>query len=152
MIRAIADKLLGSNRRALWRYIVSGVLSGLSMLATSFTSRALGMSEELATVTGVLVSFVVSFVLQKWWVFQSEGKVVVASLRFALVTTITWALSVGLYHVLANIWNWPFEAVQVAVVCFVAGCNFTINRIWTFKDRSAPEPEPAEGESEQAER
>ena len=138
MIRAIADTLFGSNRRALWRYVVSGVLSGLSMLGTSFTCRALGVSEDLSTVTGVLVSFVVSFALQKWWVFESESKVAIASLRFALVTTITWALSIGLYHLLAKVWDWPFELVQVAVVCFVAGCNFTINRLWTFKERRAP--------------
>ncbi|QAY74578.1 GtrA family protein [Agromyces protaetiae] len=136
MIRKITDALFGENRQAVWRYIVSGVLSGLSMLATSFSCRALGVNDELSTVSGVLVSFVVSFALQKWWVFKSGSPVVIASMRFALVTTITWALSVGLYFVLVNLWGWPFAAVQVAVVCFVAGCNFTINRLWTFRDRT----------------
>lgn len=133
MIRRMVDAVLGTDRLVLARYIVSGLASGLSMLGVAFGSRALGAPDGVATTAGVLFSFVVSFLLQKFWVFRSTGRVFVAGARFAVVTTLTWALSLVLYQVLTIWLAWPFAAVQLAIVVFVAFCNFTINRLWTFR-------------------
>lgn len=133
MIHKVLNALLGENKAEVWRYIGSGLASGASMLLMSFSCRALGVGEGLSTTIGVLFSFAVSFLLQKYWVFRSQRSVGVASLRFGLVTTITWLISLGLYQIMVGVWHWPFWAVQLGVMFCVAFCNFTINRLWTFR-------------------
>lgn len=118
------------------KYIFSGIASGLSMLLISFGSRALGAADGLATAAGVLFSFLVSFVLQRRWVFAAQNRLGTSAVKFVIVTTITWGLSSVLYFVMHDVFMWSFEVIQFVVLVTVAGLNFTINRLWTFRAKN----------------
>lgn len=105
------------------------------MLLFSFGARWVLANEFLATVIGMLASFVVSFALQRLWVFKSSAPVLVASAKFVAVTATTWFLALVLTHFLLNVFQITFLITQISVIVFVAGSNFTLNRIWTFRSR-----------------
>jgi putative flippase GtrA len=94
----------------------------------------MGAPAVTASALSAIISFIVSYILQRFWVFSARR---VSSLRsifkFVVVTSFTWSIGLS--------WVWfadsqimlKFEWTQLVLVIIVSGLNFSINKLWTFR-------------------
>lgn len=109
------------------------------MYVSGLVLNKLGTPALIASSLAALISFVVSYVLQKYWVFSarsvSTGKSVA---RFILVTSFTWTIGLGWVWFADAIIQLAYEWSQLVLTVLVAVLNFTINKLWTFRQEEVP--------------
>ena len=128
-----------------FRQFVKYGLSGGLAVAVHFAIlwvlvEIVSANPTFATSVGFLSGCAANYVLQHRWVFRAGGAHRVLVGRYAAVTSATFVLNVGLFHLLVagfEVWYLASQFVSTAVV-FLA--NFEINRRFTFK---LPAADPA---------
>lgn len=117
----------------LLKYLASGLLSGVVMITTALGMKSLTQNANFSTICGVIFSFLVSFLAQRYWVFNSDKSLAITGARFAVVTALTWMMTSILYFLMWELGHMDYLLVQIAVFVFVSGSNYLLNRLWTFK-------------------
>ena len=130
MIKKLTEKI-GPE---LLKYIVSGLASGVSMYVSGFLFKGAGAPAVIASALAALISFAVSYLLQRFWVFSAANvKTLNSAVKFAIVTSITWSIGLSWVWVADTQLELKYEWTQLVLVIIVSGLNFSINKLWTFK-------------------
>lgn len=117
-----------------FRYIISGLLSGASMYVSGYLFKIAGSPALLASTIAAFISFGVSYVLQRFWVFAAASvNTTKSAFKFAIVTTITWSIGLSWVWIADSLLGMKYEWSQLVLVIIVSGLNFSINKLWTFK-------------------
>jgi putative flippase GtrA len=85
-----------------------------------------------ATLVGYLAGGILSYLLNRRHVFDSERPHHQASWRFAGVAIVGFCLTYGLMHVLVERMHLPYLSAQIGTTGLVLGWSFLANRGWTF--------------------
>ena len=129
MIKKLTEKI-GPE---LLKYIVSGLASGVSMYVSGFLFKGAGAPAVIASALAALISFAVSYLLQRYWVFSAANvKTLNSAVKFAIVTSITWSIGLSWVWLADTQLELKYEWTQLVLVIIVSGLNFSINKVWTF--------------------
>jgi putative flippase GtrA len=124
----------GSIRR-LVRYGVVGLASATAHLGTTLLLVESGVTRPIiATNIGFALSVVVSYLLQRAWVFRSNRPHLQAFPRFLSVVAASAALNAAIVGVGHEILRVDYRLAQLVALVLIPIVNFTGNRLWTFRE------------------
>jgi putative flippase GtrA len=120
----------------LFRFGVSGVAAALTLFGTLYllTEHA-GLWYVHSVLIASVVSFFVSFGLQKLWTFraQSAGATLPQLLAFVALFLANSAINAGLLYAMVEYLHAPYMAAEVLIAILIAIWNFVIMRYVIFR-------------------
>jgi putative flippase GtrA len=129
----------------LLRYAVSGGASALTHFGVLLLlAEGLQVWPVAASAAGFVASIVVSYLLQKAWVFRSDSSHGVAGAKFVTVTGVAFGLNTGILWLGTETLRAPYPVVQVVALAVIPAVNYTLNSRWTFKAAAAQPVSAAE--------
>jgi putative flippase GtrA len=118
----------------LLRYAVSGGASALTHFGIGLAlAEGLHVRPVAASTAGFVASIVVSYVLQRSWVFRSNAGHAVAGSRFLTVTAAAFALNTVVLWLGTEVLAAPYPLVQAVALVAIPVLNYTLNSRWTFR-------------------
>jgi putative flippase GtrA len=118
----------------LLRYAVSGGASAATHFGLGYAlAEALHVPPVPASTAGFLASILVSYALQRAWVFRSTATHAVAGSRFLAVTAGAFALNTIVLWVGTGLLHGPYPVVQAVALVAIPVLNYSINSRWTFR-------------------
>ncbi|MFA9446133.1 GtrA family protein [Egicoccus sp. AB-alg6-2] len=123
--------------RRLVRYGISGGTAALTHFTVLTALVELtGLRPVLASAIGFLCGLVVSYTLQRRWVFATGLKhaftlprfLAVVGLGLAINSTVLWIGTEHLHH--------HYALVQLVAFAVVPLNNYVLNSLWTFRERA----------------
>ncbi|MCO8271935.1 GtrA family protein [Actinoplanes sp. TRM 88003] len=117
-----ADRLL--------RYGISGAASAATHVGVGLLlTRGLDVRPVVASSAGFAASVLVSYGLQRTWVFRSATAHRRAGGRFLTVTAVAFALNAAILGLVAG----PYLMVQAFALVAIPVVNYALNSRWTFR-------------------
>lgn len=118
----------------LLRYAVSGGLSALTHLGTLTLLVETGSARPvLASTIGFALSIVVSYLLQKQWVFASATRHRTAAPKFLVATAVGFTLNAVVLTIGTEVLSLNYLLVQAVALVLIPISNYLINSFWTFR-------------------
>ncbi|MEV4346158.1 GtrA family protein [Actinoplanes sp. NPDC049596] len=111
------------------RYGLSGGISAATHLGLGLLAyKGFGVPPVLSSAAGFAVSILVSYGLQRSWVFRSPTAHARAGPRFLAVTAVAFTLNAAIVGLAPG----PFALVQGAAMVVIPLVNYALNSRWTF--------------------
>lgn len=127
-VRALAD--VGR----LTRYLVAGGLAASAHLVTlALLVEFAGLRPVVASTAGFVVGLIVSYTLQRRWVFASTGRHRTLLPRFLTVIALALALNTVVVHVGTEVFSVHYALVQLVAFGLIPLNNYVLNSLWTFR-------------------
>lgn len=125
--RIFSEYLTGKTLKQLYRYIVTGLLSAgvefsLLYVLKTYAGFSLIASNSVAYTSG----FCVSFLMNKFWAFESKGNFGRQFLLYGVLFTINLALSNALMYLLTERLGIMFMVSKVFVTGMIVLWNFVL--------------------------
>ncbi|WP_109471673.1 GtrA family protein [Ornithinimicrobium cavernae] len=131
--RAVTGNGLLSGGRLL-RYAVAGGLSALTHVGTLTVLVETGLaSPVVASTIGFVLSIVVSYSLQKAWVFSSTAAHRTTLPRFLVATAVGLLLNAAVLALGTEVLSVHYVLVQAVALVLIPLSNYLINSLWTFR-------------------
>ena len=86
-----------------------------------------------ASAAGFLASIVVSYTLQRSWVFRSAQSHLVAGAKFLAVTAVAFGVNTSTLWLGTEVFPLPYQPVQLVALVLVPVVNYALNAAWTFR-------------------
>ncbi|WP_250027283.1 GtrA family protein [Paractinoplanes maris] len=116
----------------LLRYGLSGAASALTHLSVGLLlAEGLEVPPVTASATGFAASVLVSYGLQRSWVFRASTGHVTTGGRFLAVTAVAFALNTAILGLVTG----PYLMVQALALVTIPAVNYALNSRWTFRAR-----------------
>ena len=126
-----------ADRGRLLRYGVSGLASAATQYGVLvLLVEGFGVWPVGASTAGFVASIVVSYLLQRAWVFRSAAGHAVTGSRFLAVTAVAFGLNAAILWSGTELVSAPYPAVQAVALVTIPVVNYTLNSLWTFNDRA----------------
>lgn len=124
--------LLAAHR--IIRYLVAGGLAALAHLTTLTVLVELGGLRPLwASNVGFGVGLVVSYLLQRGWVFATSAAHLLTAPKFLTVIGAGLLLNSAVMHVGVDIVGLPYPLAQLIAFALLPINNYLLHSIWTFR-------------------
>ena len=118
-----------------FRYcVVGGIGTCLHFGITIALVEAAGAQPTAASVAGFAAAFVSSYLLNRFWVFEPSPRPWVSLARYAVVCLCGLVLNVSIMTLAVDWLQWHYLMGLAIVVLVVPITNFTLNRLWAFRD------------------
>lgn len=117
------------------RYVISGTLSAGAHIGTLAALVALDIGPVPASTIGFIFSIVVSYSLQRVWVFRSSDSHLRTAPRFALATLVAMILNSVIMTLGVEVFTVNYIAAQLVALILIPVSNYVINSSWTFAER-----------------
>lgn len=115
------------------RFVIAGTMATAAHFAVLGSAVAgLGWSAAAGTGLGAFVGSVISYLLNRTYVFASDKPHPEAVPRFYLMVGATWLLNIGLMAVLVDWLGWNLWIAQAGVTGACLVSNFLWSRHWVF--------------------
>lgn len=125
-----------SLHRSVWRFAMVGILNTIAGLLFIYGARAFGLGEVSANATGYAIGLVLSFTLNRLWVFQHCCRQLFPDVvRFFLTVLMAWIANLA---VLLGMMRWGVTPIisQVGGVLTYALVSYFCFCWWVFANRS----------------
>ena len=126
------------RRKGIIKFFIAGGLAGGSDLILLFVFHGLlGWGIVFSTSAAFILSFLISFNLQKFWTFRNYGRDRMAGQLFLYILNAVIGLNINgaLMHLLVNSWSVWYLLAQVIVNLGLGAWNFLIYKFIIFKVR-----------------
>ena len=118
----------------LMRYVMAGILSTAVYFGLVITLVELFHRDPVvSSVLGFVITIVLSYVLNRQWVFVSARSHTSAFPSFVLATFISLALNASIMHVTVHIVRWWYVVGLLITTAIVPPINFAMNYYWCFR-------------------
>jgi len=88
----------------------------------------------VATVLGYLLSSVIGFLLNKFWVFQAKNtKTAEETIRYYIVYGCALLINMGMMFVQVDVLSISDKVAPIVVLCVTVPFNFLMSRYWVFR-------------------
>ncbi len=125
----------GERLARLARYGVTGGCSTLTHVGVLFLLvEAIHAWPVAASTAGFVASIVVSYTLQRYWVFRSSQGHVSAGLKFLAVTAVAFGVNTATLWIGTEWLDLPYQGVQLAALVLIPAVNYALNASWTFRN------------------
>lgn len=126
------SRLLDASR--LVRYAIAGGLSAITHVGTLTLLVETGAaSPVIASTVGFVLSVVVSYALQKVWVFASTARHRSTMPKFLVATMTALGLNAGVLALGTEVLSLNYLLVQAVSLVLIPVSNYLINASWTFR-------------------
>jgi len=124
------------NRKAIVKFFIAGCFAGATDLVFLFIFHGiLKWGIVVSTSAAFVLSFLVSFTLQKFWTFRNYNKGMVGQLALYIFNAfIGLNINGFLMHLLVNRYHIWYILSQIAVNLFLGFCNFIIYKFVIFRN------------------
>ena len=113
--------------------------TGLQYIVFLVLYRLFGVYYLAASAIGYCVGMVNSFVLNKFWTFQSlKSRSGIEFMKFTMVNGVALLINLGVLEILVSGFRIRPEHGQVVAIGFSTVANFFGNKLWTFRKRPVP--------------
>ncbi len=124
------------------RFALAGSLVAVVYISVTSALHVLfGVRFQIALAVGFALALCVHFTLQRVFVWGHRGRFALAThrqaLRYLLVCSIQYAITVAATSALPGLLGLPVEVVYLATACVVTVCNFVVFRTRVFQARPA---------------
>lgn len=119
------------------KYAVVGAISTLLDMGTlNLLVIFAHANVYLAATCGFLIGTTNGYILNRFWTFQLKGEKNFAKqfVQFAIVGGIGLALNNGLLYLFIEYGHLNYNVAKLIAVFIIFFWNFTMNKIWTFKN------------------
>ena len=115
------------------RFAVVGLASNavLYLVYLGMTASGIGPKLAMSLVYGIGVAQ--TFLLNKRWTFNHEGRHDIALLRYLSVYAGGYLANLLVLAWLVDSLGYPHQIVQGVMILVLAGCFFILQKIWVFK-------------------
>jgi len=128
-----------SLRRQVSAFFIVGVIAtGLHYAALIGLKELAGVAVIPATLTGYVLGGLVSYILTRRHVFQSERRHDEAGWRFGVVAAVGFCLTWGFMRLFVTFLAAPYLPAQMVTTGIVMFWSFAANRFWTFRPQANP--------------
>jgi putative flippase GtrA len=115
------------------RYGLSGGVSTVTHFGLGLAGiHLLHLRPVIASTTGFLASIVVSYLLQRRWVFRSATGHALAGSKFLAVTAVAFTINTTVLWLGTEILAAPYPVVQPIALTLIPVINYVLNSRWTF--------------------
>ncbi len=114
------------------RYGAAGIINTVLGYGLIFALQALGASPYIANAVGYGVGFVISFFLQKRFVFGSSGRTSNEAIRFVVAFLAAYSANFFMLYVLLTAGINPYLA-QIGGFGTYFVAMFLISKVWVFR-------------------
>jgi putative flippase GtrA len=128
----LSSMLTENSLKQLIKYIVTGLLAFVTEYAV-FTLLLAPLSIFIANSVGMFVGFWISFLLNRYWSFQSRDKFFSQLLRYSSLFIINLIISNLLLKVFSDILNIYPEISKLIIMCLVVFWNFFLFKKIIYK-------------------
>ena len=119
------------------RYAVVGVIGTVLHIGSLIgLVEWFNVDVVVSSVIGFIFALLVSYVLNRVWVFKSNRKHGPAMTRYVLVSLTGLSLNVGIMYLIADILHWWYGWGVGIVVIVVPITNFILNYSWSFSSEN----------------
>ena len=116
-----------------FRYcIVGGIGTCMHFGITIALVEWAGMRPTIASIVGFIAAFVVSYALNRNWVFAASARSWLSFVRYSIVCLTGLGLNTSIMVVTVDWLRWYYVWGLAVVVAVVPVANFTLNRLWAF--------------------
>lgn len=121
--------------RRLVRYAIGGSGAATAHLgSTALLVELGGLRPVVASSIGFVLGVVVSYLVQKHWVFASGAQHRIALPKFLTVTAVGWTINWTVLYIGTEVMDTHYILVQAVAFVLLPLNNFVLNSLWTFKD------------------
>jgi putative flippase GtrA len=117
------------------RFALVGISANLILYVTYLLLTRIGMGHKVAMSLLYLTGVCSTFVFNKSWSFQHDGKMSVAFFRYLLVYLCGYIFNLAMLLLLVDRLGWPHEYVQGVVILSLAILLFLSQKFWVFRYR-----------------
>lgn len=116
------------------RFAITGVINTLAYTLTFiFQVEVLSIPPLIASGPSFCIAVVISYSLNRNWVFKNPGGHMVQFMRFLLVSLSALGINLLTMYLCLELWALHY-LVSIAVTVFIlANWNYGMNKFWTFK-------------------
>ena len=126
-----------SLRRQVSAFVIVGLIAtGLHYAALIGLKELAGVAVIPATLTGYVLGGLVSYILTRRHVFQSERRHDEAGWRFGIVAAVGFCLTWGFMRLFVTFLAAPYLPAQMVTTVVVMFWSFAANRFWTFRSQA----------------
>lgn len=119
------------------RYLVVGVAAFLIDIGLLFVLYELvGIPLAVSTPLAFLLSFAITFLMQRAFAFESGGRLVSSAVRYGLLVAAN-TVATTLIVTAGAAWGLPWEFAKVIAVASTTVWNYFAYRYWIFRPSSA---------------
>ena len=120
------------------RYLLVGLLSTITHVATLALLMELFHADILwATVMAFSASLAVSFLLNYYFAFRANTRVIESFVKFTLVCVTGLSLNVLVMELFVNRMGMHYGFATLVAIAVVTANNFSLHYFWTFKKTAA---------------
>ena len=124
----------GDRLARLARYGVTGGCSTLTHVGVLFVLvEAIHAWPVAASAVGFVASIVVSYTLQRYWVFRSAQSHLAAGAKFLAVTAVALGVNTATLWLGTEAFALPYPPVQLVALVLIPVVNYALNARWTFR-------------------
>jgi len=124
--------LTGMHLQAV-RFAVVGLASNLVLYLVYLGITAAGLGPKLAMSLVYAIGVMQTFVFNKRWTFNHEGRVDAAFLRYVAVYAGGYAANLLVLAWLVDGMGLPHQIVQGVMILVLAACIFLLQKFWVFR-------------------
>lgn len=120
----------------LLRFIIVGILNTIIGLSVIYLCIYLGFNNYLSNIIGYMVGLSISFVLSKYYVFNTQNNNQIfykQFIKFILIFIIAYSINIIVLFIALNYMT-SYTAQFIAMVAYTV-INFILNKYVTFRDR-----------------
>lgn len=115
------------------RYAIVGVVSNAVLYALYLFLTWAGVGPKIAMTLLYAFGVAQTFVFNRKWSFQHQGKGSPALVRYASAYGFGYLLNLIVLLVLVDQWGFPHQWVQGAMILILAVMLFLLQRYWVFR-------------------
>lgn len=115
------------------RYGLSGGASTVTHFGTGLAGvHLLHLRPVIASTAGFVASIVVSYLLQRYWVFRSTAGHALTGSKFLAVTAVAFTINTTVLWLGTEVLHAPYPLVQPIALTLIPLINYYLNSRWTF--------------------
>lgn len=120
--------------RRLVRYVIAGgTAAAVHLGVLTLLVELAAMRPVIASAVGFLCGFVVSYLLQRGWVFATDLRHGLTLPRFVVVIGLGLAINSAVLWIGTEYLEHHYALVQLAAFAIVPLNNYVLNSLWTFR-------------------
>ena len=113
--------------------IVGVINTGITLGVIFIMMSWLGISYVISNAAGYTLGFINSFLMNRFWTFQSKGNPLVESLRFIGVFAVCYLIQLGMLVAMKEKMAVPREAATLIAMVLYTLLSYIGNKIFTFQ-------------------
>lgn len=123
----------------MFRYGFSRILGVLGYFAVlTLLVEILGQDPVFSSVITFTLLFLIEYVVNYLWVFQTSLAHTSAFPRFLIITIAAFCLNFSVMYCTVNVFEWWYIWGQVSAIAIVPPANFVLNFYWGFRSLETP--------------